>query len=256
MLFQIKQYLSFLQNAKTKYSVHSPFVFDLITKCFNINKIDFEKQNNLYRKYLLQNNSIILVTDFGAGSRVFTSNKRKVSKIAKTAGISKKNANLLSRLVHYLKIEEILEIGTSLGIATHSMAIGNPKAKITTLEGCSQTLQIAKDSLNRFKINSITFVQGNFKKTVKEQTVKKYDLIYFDGNHQKDATILYFKTFLQSIHNQSVFIFDDIHWSSEMQEAWEYIKNHKKVTVTIDTFNWGIVFFRKEQEKQHFKIRV
>ncbi len=256
MLFQIKQYLSFLQSAKTKHSVHSPFVFDLVTKCFSIKKIEFEKQNNLYRKSLFQNNAIISVTDFGAGSRVFTSNKRKVSKIAKTSGISKKYANLLSSLVHYFKMSEILEIGTSLGIATYSMAIGNTKAKITTLEGCSQTLQKAKDSLNKFKINSITFVQGDFKKTIKEQAIKKYDLIYFDGNHQKDATILYFETFLQSIHNESVFIFDDIHWSSGMQEAWEYIKNHKKVTVTIDTFYWGIVFFRKEQEKQHFKIKV
>ncbi len=256
MLFQVKQYISFLQSAKTKYSVHSPFVFDLITKCFTIKKIEFEKQNNLYRRSLLQNSRIISVTDFGAGSRVFNSDKRKVSKIAKTAGISKKNANLLSRLVHYFKMSEILEIGTSLGIATHSMAIGNPKAKITTLEGCSQTVQIAKESLNKFKINSITFVLGDFKETIKKQATKKYDLIYFDGNHQKDATILYFETFLESIHNESVFIFDDIHWSNGMQEAWEYIKNHKKVSVTIDTFNWGIVFFRKEQEKQHFKIKV
>ncbi len=256
MFFQIKQYISFLKRAKTEYSVHSPFIFDLITKCFNIKNIEFENQNNLYRKILLQDSATISVTDFGAGSRVFTSNKRKVSEIAKTAGISKKNANLLSRLVHYFKMDEILEIGTSLGIATHSMAVGNPKAKITTLEGCPQTLQIAKESLNKFKINSITFVQGDFKETIKKQATKKYDLIYFDGNHQKDATILYFETFLESIHNESVFIFDDIHWSSGMQEAWEYIKNHKKVAVTIDTFNWGIVFFRKEQEKQHFKIKV
>jgi hypothetical protein len=41
-----------------------------------------------------------------------------------------------------------------------------------------------------------------------------------------------------------------------MEEAWETIKNHPKVTVTIDTFQWGLVFFRKEQPKEHFVIRA
>lgn len=41
-----------------------------------------------------------------------------------------------------------------------------------------------------------------------------------------------------------------------MTKAWTIIKDHPKVTVTVDTFNWGLVFFRKEQLKEHFKIRV
>jgi hypothetical protein len=41
-----------------------------------------------------------------------------------------------------------------------------------------------------------------------------------------------------------------------MEEAWEIIKNHEEVKVTIDTFQWGIVFFREEQEKEHFVIRI
>ena len=46
------------------------------------------------------------------------------------------------------------------------------------------------------------------------------------------------------------------HGMAANQKAWETIKNHTKVTVTIDTFQWGIVFFRAEQEKEHFVIRV
>ena len=81
-------------------------------------------------------------------------------------------------------------------------------------------------------------------------------MIYFDGNHQKEATLQYFNQLLKTAHNDSVFIFDDIHWSKEMTEAWETIKNHPKVTVTIDTFFWGFVFFRKEQVKEHFIVRL
>ena len=56
--------------------------------------------------------------------------------------------------------------------------------------------------------------------------------------------------------NDSVWIFDDIHWSVAIEEAWEIIKQHPKVKVTIDTFQWGLVFFRSEQAKEHFTIRV
>jgi hypothetical protein len=50
-------------------------------------------------------------------------------------------------------------------------------------------------------------------------------------------------------------VFDDIRWSDEMTLAWEKIKNHPKVNVTIDLYSMGVVFFRKEQEKEHFVLR-
>ncbi|HEU0137328.1 MAG TPA: class I SAM-dependent methyltransferase, partial [Flavobacterium sp.] len=77
-----------------------------------------------------------------------------------------------------------------------------------------------------------------------------------DGNHQKVATLRYFDLLLPTVTNDSVWIFDDIHWSRDMEDAWEEIKAHPKVTVTIDTFQWGIVFFRKEQRKEDFFVRV
>ena len=256
MFFQVKQYLSFLKNSTTKYGIHSPFIFNLVTECFNSNDLEINLKNRRYREYLLQNNKIIEIEDFGAGSKKLKKDNRKISDIVKKAGITYKNSNLLSRIIKYFNSSEILEIGTSLGMATYSMYAGNSKANITTLEGCQETLSVAKESLSKFNANNITFVKGNFNKTLPKLVNKKYDLIYFDGNHKKEATISYFETCLNTIYNGTVFIFDDIYWSKEMQEAWEYIKNHKKVIVTIDTFYWGIVFFRVEQEKQHFKIRL
>ena len=165
---------------------------------------------------------------------------------------------MLIRLGSYFKPENILEIGTSLGIGTLGLNLGNDKAKITTLEGCSETQKIAEKYLNQFNINNVNFVIGNFDSTLKQViSCEKYDLIYFDGNHQKEPTINYFEQCLKAKKDNSVFIFDDIHWSEGMNEAWEYIKNHEEVTLTIDTFFWGLVFFRKEQfEKEHFTLRV
>ena len=269
MLFQIKAYLKFLWNSKNEHAVHSPFVFNLITKCFydKKSKPEYQVLKN-YRNKLLRNKTTIEVTDFGAGSKVFKSNTRQISKIAKTAGISSKRAELLFRIVNYFQPDTILEIGTSLGLATSALALGNSKASIVSLEGCQNTMAIAKKQLQQLNLKNVALVITEFGEYLHAQNLKSapetegrtgeaiYNLIYIDGNHSKSATLNYFELLLPIITNDSVWIFDDIHWSPEMEEAWEIIKTHPKVTVTIDTFQWGLVFFRTEQPKAHFVIRT
>ncbi|HPW98175.1 MAG TPA: class I SAM-dependent methyltransferase [Flavobacterium sp.] len=255
----IKSYLNFLWNSTNQHGVHSPFVFNLVTKCF-YDKKQYPEYSIIkkYRNSLLENKKFIEVTDFGAGSRVFKSNKRQISKIANTAGISPKRAELLFRITNYFQPESVLEIGTSLGLATSALSLGNESAKITTLEGCPKTQEIAKFQLENSKFQNIKFVTTKFEEYLSIYNLQPttYNLIYFDGNHSKKATLEYFELLLQTIANETVWIFDDIHWSKEMEEAWEIIKNHPKVTVTIDTFQWGIVFFRSEQVKENFIIRI
>jgi predicted O-methyltransferase YrrM len=237
-------------------------VFDLITKCFH-DKTIYPEYNVLknYRKSLLENKNTIEVTDFGAGSRIFKSNNREIAKIAQTAGISSKNAELLFRITHYFQPKNILEIGTSLGLATSALSSGNQNAEVISLEGCPQTLNQGQLQLQKFNFNNVQCLNtefstyfDNLKLETSNLKPQIFDLIYFDGNHSKKATLAYFEALLPTISNDSVWIFDDIHWSHDMEEAWESIKNHPEVSVTIDTFQWGIVFFRKEQNKQHFII--
>lgn len=259
MWHQIKSYLKFLWHSKNEYAVHSPFVFDLMVKCV-YDKTRFPQYSILknYRKSLLENQEIIDVTDFGAGSRVFKSNKRKVSDIAKTAGIAPKRAELLFRLANYFKPENVLEIGTSLGLATSALSLGNPDARITTLEGCLETAGVAKKQFEKFGLKNIDLVVTEIEDYLKNGLLPSAtcDLVYFDGNHQKDATLRYVDWLLPTIANDTVWIFDDIHWSPQMEQAWETIQKNPKATVTIDTFQWGLVFFRKEQQKQHFVLRA
>lgn len=259
MLFQIKSYIKFLWNSKNEHAVHSPFVFNLLTKCFYDKKPKPEYSIlKMYRKSLLENKNFIEVTDFGAGSRVFKSNTRQIAKIAQTAGISPKRAELLFRVTNYFKPENILEIGTSLGLATSALALGNTEAKVITLEGCPQTALAAKNQLKKFNCENVENIISKFESFLISENLnsKIYNLIYFDGNHSKKATLAYFELLLPTITNDSVWIFDDIHWSLEMEEAWKIIQNHSKVSVTIDTFQWGFVFFRHEQRKEHFIIRA
>lgn len=256
-MFQIIQYITFLFRSTNQHGVHSPFVYDLVTLCF-YDKTRYPAYLKLkkYRAALLKNKSKLHITDFGSGSRVFHSNERAISAIAKNSGTPLKRAKLLYRVTHYFKPEHTLELGTSLGIATQAMALGHTHNSIVSLEGCPSISAFTTAQLSEKRLTNATVVTGEFETLLPKLTKASYDLILFDGHHDKEATLRYFKLLLDKAHNDSIFIFDDIHWSKGMLEAWEEIKLHPKVTVTIDSFFLGFVFFRKEQAKENFKLRL
>lgn len=247
-------YVSYLSKAKTKYSIHSPFVFDFITQCLEKNVDDnLIQQFKYYQKQFASDDRIIEVKDFGAGSKVFKSNKRTVKDIAKVAGMQFKKARLLLKIIRYFKPENILEIGTSLGIGTSVFKIANPDAHIITMEGCPNTAEMAQFYFQKNGFSNIEIIVGEFSEKLPQITDNHiFDMIYFDGNHQEEATVSYFNTCLKTIQNNTLFIFDDIHWTKEMENAWQKICENEKVTVSIDLFYMGLVFFRKESVKQHF----
>jgi predicted O-methyltransferase YrrM len=211
------------------------------------------------RKELLQNTTAVEINDFGARATVENSSryKKSINKIAQASLKRPKYAQLIFRLVNHFQPSCILELGTSLGVTTSYMSVANPKAKIITIEGAEAIAAVAKNNFEKLKLKNIEQVLGNFDQVLTGQ-VEKFavlDFVFFDGNHRKSATLNYFKECLKHKNTQSVFIFDDIYWSTEMKEAWEEIKNNEEVTLTIDLFEMGIVFFRTEQAKQHFVIR-
>jgi predicted O-methyltransferase YrrM len=108
------------------------------------------------------------------------------------------------------------------------------------------------------RVKNIEVITGPFDDTLAGalQQIGKVDLVFFDGNHRKEPTLHYFKACLQHADENTVFIFDDIHWSPDMQDAWEEIGRHESVTSTADLFFFGLVFFRKELSKQHFSLRA
>lgn len=256
-MYPIIAYIKFLCNSTNQHGVHSPFVYNFVTKClYDKKKYSAYADLTKYRDLLKKSNKELEVKDLGAGSKILDSNKRKVRDMIRASGSSKKESKLLFRVAQYFKFQSVLELGTSLGMGTYAFALANPSAKITSIDGCPKTSDYAKALLKDFNANDVILVKGNFKTVIPTIKEEKFDCIFFDGHHTKAATIQYFTLLLHKAHNESVFIFDDIYWSKEMTEAWEYIKAHKAVTVSVDCYHFGVVFFRKEQAKEHFKIRV
>lgn len=256
MLHQIISYIKWLPKTFHLHGIHSPFVFSFEKKCLK-GKSKKESISKLiaYRNTLLQSDQAISVTDFGAGSRVFTSNNRNIKDIARYAGAPLKRMQLIERVVAYFEPKNILEIGTSLGMGTIALS-ANPESTVTSLEGCPETAAVAQQHLQNFEVFNAHITIGEFGESLQKIARNKFDLIYFDGNHSKKATLQYAKNLLPSITNETVWIFDDIHWSQEMTEAWQTLKKLPEVTVTIDCFYIGFLFFRKEQHKEDFYSKL
>ncbi|WP_293312749.1 O-methyltransferase [Pedobacter sp. UBA5917] len=259
MLFQfITDYLKHRLTAKSRHGTHSPFVYKLADEVI-YDFTDKSEYKNIedQRKKLFNDDSIITVTDLGAGSHLNKNRTKKVSQIAKNALKSPRLAKLIYRLAKNTRPKSAIELGTCLGITTAYLAKTDPATEIITIEGCPQTAEVAKKNFEALNLDNIELHVGNFDLILPDIIAKQpsLDFVYIDGNHRKDATLNYFKWCLPKVNEDSLLIFDDIYWSQGMKEAWAEIKNHPDVTVTVDLFWIGLVYFKKGQAKEHFKLK-
>lgn len=258
---RVTRYVSYLLKAKSKHSIHSPFVYEFVTNLLNDTHqfeefLLIDKAVNRFRR----STKAMEVTDFGARSQdnPFRIKYRRIKEIAATSAVSEKMGRLLFRMVRHYQPEYLLELGTSLGISTLYLALANPEAKITTIEGCANTAELAQQSFERCGIKHVELLTGEFSSLLSKAIEPKprLDFVFIDGDHRKEPTLSYFNTCLEKVHNDTVMVFDDIHWSRGMEQAWKQIKSHPRVTVSIDLYRMGIIFFRKELSREEFVLKI
>jgi len=246
-------------NAKTRHGLHSPFVYRLVdTIIYDKSAKKVYDEVEAIRKNLLSDDQSITVLDLGAGSHVNNNRQKKISGIAAHALKPSKLAQLLYRITANLQPQNIIELGACLGVTTIYLQKAAPEAKVYTLEGSPETAAVARKEFSKAGLTNIELITGNFDDTLPGiiNSLNKVDFMFVDGNHQKDATLRYFEWCLPKVHENTLLIFDDIYWSEGMKEAWEQIKAHPQVTVTIDLFWIGLVYFRTGQIKENFKVKI
>ena len=258
-IYQLISYLRFLLRSGNAHGLHSPFVFGLYT--------DVIQHDGAYaafapiearRQELLASSASLTVTDFGAGSRTGAGRQRRISDIARTAAKSPALAQLLFRLVNFQKPRLVLELGTSLGLTTAYLAAADARARVLTFEGCPQTAAVARETFAALRLGHVELIEGNLDATLAPTLAAlptPIDFAFFDGNHRYEPTLRYFEQCLAHRTEHSLFVLDDIHWSADMERAWTAVQQHPAVTVTVDLFDVGLVFFRPNQPKQHFTLR-
>lgn len=256
---RLLKYLNYRLTAHTEHDVHSPFVYnfyqDLIANAPMFE--DFIALEQI-RKQLQQNQTTITITDLGAGSKKLNSNIRSISDIVQHGIARKKQAEFLYRLVKRFSPKNIIELGTSVGLTSLYLAKAHAASTLYTIEGCPELSTFSKKQFEQQHVNNITSITGNFNEELPKllSSLESVDLVYFDGNHAYEPTMAYFKMALEKKHAGTILIFDDIYWSAGMEKAWTEIHTHPEVRLSMDFFQFGIVFFRTEQKnKEHFVLK-
>ena len=249
----VLEYIKYRLNAKYLHGVHSPFVYDFMKNAMGI---DIKEQ---HQKEILQcisnvnsNKKEIIVQDYGAKSKKLRG-KRSVREIFKTSSSYGRNALLLYRISNYFKPKRILELGTSIGIGSLHLHLGYPSAHITSVEGCQETFNLAKQNLESTNIELMNSTFYDYIKSLNEET---FDLIFIDGHHDGEALKYYLKLLSDYIHNDTIIVLDDIRWSKSMFNAWNKIKLEKKYHLSMDFFRMGVLMKRPQQEKEHFILKL
>ncbi|HEY2721886.1 MAG TPA: class I SAM-dependent methyltransferase [Chitinophagaceae bacterium] len=260
--FQLaSKYLSYYLTASNGkgHGIHSPFVFDFIKNVLNDNaSYDDYKSIESLRAKLLRDKTVLTIEDLGAGSSAGPSKQRSIGAVTRHAVKSKKYGQLLYRIVKYYQPLTAIELGTSLGLTTSYLARAKAESTIYSLEGSTTISELARKNFEALAVKNVKLVEGNFDYTLPSVLyhLPSIDFVFVDGNHRGKPTLNYFHWLLPKTRQHTILIFDDVHWSREMEGAWKIIKENAAVSCSIDLFFIGIIFFRKEfKEKQHFIIR-
>jgi predicted O-methyltransferase YrrM len=245
LFFRIKMFLRYAVKAKTKYYLHSPFVYQ-----FYLNVIENAGKSNLNqirarRAELESDPALLTINDFGTG----TQKQKSLAQIAANVSVSHKYGQLLYSLVQNSQPATILELGTSIGLSSSYMALANPSAQLITIEGAEQIAHVARQTHRKLNVSNARVVVGPFETALPEVLKQReyLDFVFFDGNHTHAATLNYFEQCLAKAGDRSVFVFDDIYWSPGMAAAWQQIKLHPQITLTLDVYRFGICFFQKDK---------
>jgi predicted O-methyltransferase YrrM len=255
MVKKFSFYLKFLFQGTNKYNIHSPMVHDFIENILD-NSIKYYSFVGIehVRSLLLKQNEAIELKDLGAGSKYIRSSTSTINILTKKVQSRPEKAQIIFRIASFFQMKNILEIGTSLGLTTAYLSNANKNGKVTTIEGDPKVAKLAQKNFNTLKLKNVELINKSFDEIIPLLLKNQFDLIFFDGNHSKEATLRYFYWLVEHANEDSIFIFDDIYWSNDMKQAWKEICNFDKVMLSLDIFSLGMVFFKKNREKEHIKL--
>ena len=251
-----KDYFRFRLAARSRYTIHSSFLFELVNDVFRDkrNFYAFEEIEKI-REELLNDGSAIDENFQGAASKKL-SQKREVKNIVEVSAMPVKYCRLLFNLILFSRPKTILELGTGLGLSTFYMAAAARSAKIISIEGSEKLSAIAQKKAQKLQLQNIKFINGKFSETLPQalQELQTLDFVLIDGDHAKQPLLQNLRQIIPHVTNNCVIVIDDIYWSAEMKDAWSEIIQFPQVTLSLDLFRLGILFFREGIVKQHLKV--
>lgn len=254
-LTRIQLFIQYLIKGRSKYYIHSPFVYDFCRFVLNRNpsKKDIDTISAI-KKYFQTSKGVLDLQEFGAGKpRTYTIDTKNY---LKRTAITNKYGKLLHHLIAYYQIERVIETGTALGISTSWMALANPNCKISSIEGNKKLCDVSNEMFNRFSITNTQVYCGLVEDVLPElaKNMKCKTLLFIDAHHTGAATMRYFAMIKPYVKDDTIVVFDDINYSAEMHDAWKNIICDERITLSLNLYRIGVIFFNPSLSKQAFSL--
>jgi predicted O-methyltransferase YrrM len=254
-------YLLYLLRARhgNGHGIHSPFVFDFIRSVLCGNDThDYSLIRNR-RRELMKDWRRIAMEEYGEGSRTGKMCGRQVRYIVKTTAVKPKYGRLLTRLVSWYEPDAIIELGTGTGISSLYLAAGCHDCTLFSVEGAREIHEMARQTIQNGNAVNVELIYGLFNDeldpVLRRIENKKRLMVFIDGDHNGTRMLEYIERVVSDPFENMAIILDDIYWSASMKAAWEKLISRADIAVTIDLFQFGILFFKKGIAKQHYMIR-
>jgi len=251
-LFPFFAYLKYWLVKEDRYSIQSPLAYNLYNGLLTFAKESVGRDLDLeeFRKILLNDHEILEIEDFGAGSKKLKSINRKTSSVTKYSTSSRKFSQLYQYFCLRTPAKTVFELGTCVGINTRYLS-RSTRGQLLTFEGSHALWQKAQQNSPP---DNTQYIYGNIYSTLplKLRESNPVDFVLIDATHTYQGTLSYFEEILPFIHDSSIIAVADIHWSAEMNAAWEEIKRNPKVVLSLDFYECGILIFDDNYKKGEY----
>jgi predicted O-methyltransferase YrrM len=184
-----------------------------------------------------------------------TQGARTAPEIAHYSSVTRPWGTFLYLCAKGFRAETILELGSCAGISGSYLASTPTCRKFVTIERSPELAAVAGEHIRA------TFPQGQVMnanidqvlESVLEGFVGGLSLYYVDANHRYEPTVRYLEQAIPRFRSGTLVIFDDIHWSKGMWEAWEALRTREGFSHSIDAGRFGLCVWQggRAQPRQY-----
>lgn len=235
----IKYYLA----AKTKYQIHSPFVYELLSEVLEDDRhfYAFDDMDTFY-------------TWIGQFKKEINwQNSKKAAKlIFKELKVNPSIGQFFFRLANYYQYRNIVEIGNGLNGLWLAQAV--PNAQFLVIETATDWADVLKNYCDNqswnFEIQTAERWNPKINISVK---MPQIDVLIFDGiatNNDIQAT---FEEILPYLTEDSLVIINNKNVLNPT--IWQQLRTHSRVRLSLDLFHLGLIYLKHDQAKsEHLQV--
>lgn len=216
--------MKYLLQRKTEFSIHSPFVYEFMKKVL------YDRGTNRDYDLMLRISRLLDGKNFSTRSR-------------------RKQARLLYRLVRYMEPETVLTFGRLSALNTSALALGNLQTKVYLEQS-----PVFLESLNSMGVVNVNLIRHDGDEEEQFERLNT-GFVFFGLDDFGDDTWNNLEEGFGEVDEDTMLVFEGIHHSRHTEAAWEAIKASEDVTLTMDLYCIGVVFFREGIEKQDFVLK-